>query len=320
MAVASTHNVSLIGLGAIGISFAALHLRHSRGIVKVFDTRPDLEAHINSILPAYLDTEDPASTIHQLRTSGRLRICATLAEVCQDTAIIQEQGPENPEFKQKIWQEIEELAAPGTHFWSSTSGIAASVQNTNMKDRSRLLVVHPFNPPHIMPLIEIVPSPHTQPEEVSFASSYFRNLGSGHRPIVIRKELPGFVGNRLAFVLFREAAHLVNEGVISAQDLDTLVEASLGPRWAVQGPFKSYNMGGGVAGLRGFLKNLAGSIQDVWNSAGTIAFEKDRSAGLTGWEAEITKQVEEGYGMPNPDQFVIRDKALKKVLQVQNSM
>lgn len=96
-----------------------------------------------------------------------------------------------------------------------------------MKDQSRLLIVHPFIPPHIMPLIEVVPSPNTNPEEVAFARRYFEEMGSGHRPIFLHKEVPSFVGYRLTFALFQEACSLVDQDFISPHDLGLLVEASL---------------------------------------------------------------------------------------------
>ncbi|KAI5457518.1 3-hydroxyacyl-CoA dehydrogenase [Mariannaea sp. PMI_226] len=312
MAKVPVYNVTLIGIGSIGISFAALHLRFGAGVVTVFDTRPDLEQHIESVLPGYLGDDAAAPKLADLQAQGRLVTCNSLDKACSRADIIQEQGPENLQFKQDIWAQIEKVALPTAHFWTSTSGIAASLQNQQMQNRSRLLVIHPFNPPHIMPLIEIVPSPDTLPEEISFARNYFQELQSGHRPIVINKELPGFVGNRLAFTIFKEASYLVKEGVVSVKDLDSIIETSLGPRFAVQGPFKAYHMGGGTAGIQGFLNNLQGTIQNVWDS-----FEDVKFGDGSGWVEEIVKQTEEAYGMPNPSQFAARDKQLRDVIETQ---
>ena len=322
MAEPSEH-VALIGLGSIGISFAALYLRYTNGIVGVFDTRPDLEHHISSVLPGYINCpDDPSLSISQLRDTGRLRIFSSLEEVCQGATIVQEQGPENLEFKKSTWQGVEKLVSPSTHLWSSTSGIAASLQSQAMVDKTRLLVVHPFNPPHIMPLIEIVPSPDTNPEEVAFAKAFFKSMPSGHRPVVIHKEIPGFVANRLAFSILREACSLVDQDVVSAQDIDTIMEASLGPRWAVQGPFKSYNMGGGTAGLQWFLSNLSGTIQNVWDTSAPVDFDASGLAPADGsrpegWEEKVIRQTTEAYGLPDPAQFAVRDEALRKVLDTQ---
>ena len=310
-----SYNVALIGLGSIGISFAALHLRFGSGVVTVFDTRPDLQQHVESVLPGYLGTNEGSLNLKDALSQGRLIVCSSLEEAVRNADIVQEQGPENVGFKQEVWSQIEKCALKEAHFWSSTSGIAASIQNQGMTDRSRLLVVHPFNPPHILPLIEIVPSPETRKDEIEFARTYFGELGSGHRPVVINKELPGFVGNRLAFILFREAAYLVKEKVVSVQDVDAVIEASLGPRFATQGPFKSYHLGGGAAGIRGFLGNLNSTIQEVWDSYENVNFSgKDKE---DAWEEKVIRQTEDAYGMPTPAEYSARDKHLQLILSTQ---
>lgn len=313
------HRICLIGVGAIGVSFAALHLRYSDAVVTVFDTRPDLQDHLESVLPGYIASDAAELTVPQLLASGRLILSKSLAQACRDATIVQEQGPENPTFKQSIWPQVEQLVALSTHLWSSTSGIAASIQSVDMTDKSRLLVVHPFNPPHILPLLEIVPSPHTTASEVAFAQSYFTHLNSGHRPVVIHKEVPGFVGNRLAFTLLREACSLVAEGVISAADLDALVESSIGPRWAVQGPFKSYNLGGSTGGIAAFFANLSGTIQQVWDDQRPVSFGA-QGEGAQGWERKVIEQTDEAYGKPDSKAYGVRDEALRKVLDVQRGM
>ncbi|KAF3007141.1 hypothetical protein E8E15_001685 [Penicillium rubens] len=311
------YNVALIGLGTIGISFAALHLRYGTGTVKVFDPRPDLQLFAESSLPDYLDPSPGAPKLADLQAQGRFVICRSLQEACANADVIQEQGPEKLEFKRNIWQTIEQHAPEKAHLWSSTSGLPASSQNQSMQDQSRLLVVHPFNPPHIMPLIEVVPSTTTAPEEVSFATSYFQQLNSRHRPVVIKKELPGFVGNRLAYILFKEAAFLVKEDIVSVEDLDAIMETSLGPRFAVQGPFKAYHLGGGAAGIRGFLSNLGSTIQNVWDSYEDFKLGTGEDA--SSWEEKIIKQTEDAYGVPDQAQFTMRDTQLRSVLKTQKT-
>jgi 3-hydroxyacyl-CoA dehydrogenase len=327
MAESPRHVITLIGLGTIGISFAALHLKHSDAVLRVYDPRPDLEQHVASVLPIYLGDSLPPSFFI---SNGRLTLCSTLEEACTGASIVQEQGPENAQAKSATWSRVLDAVSPTTHLWSSTSGVPASVQIQGLDDRARgrLLVVHPFNPPHIMPLIEVVPSPHTQPSEVQFARDYFTALNSGHRPVVIRKELPGFVANRLAFILFREACSLVADDVVDVQDLDTIVEASLGPRWAVTGPFKSYNYGGGAGGLPAFLKNLSGTMEQIWQGAGTATLQGtdyDPAAAEVGasslegpasqWTAKVVQQTLDAYGRPDASGLNSRDVALQEVLK-----
>lgn len=329
----ANEHITLIGLGAIGISFLALHLTYSSATISVYDPRPDLKEHIEAVLPLYLTS---SADISSLVASGRLVLCASLESACRSATIVQEQGPENLGFKQKTWAEVVRYVPPTCHLWSSTSGIPASKQLPDSQDervvaapqndtvesphqggssalspRQRLLVVHPFNPPHIMPLLELVPSPHTAPTELSFAKSYFTALRSGHRPITIHKESAGFVANRLSFILFREACHLVDEGVASAQEIDEIVRASLGPRWAVAGPFKMYGFGGGSKGMRGFLDNIGESIGEVWKDAGTMTM--DDSA----WKDKVVEQTTRAYGLPSAEDIRVRDRGLKAVIAVQ---
>jgi len=325
--------VTLIGAGTIGISFAALYLKHSQATVSIYDPRPDLNEHVKSILPGYLDTTDKEYTVDSLIASKRLRICSSLKEACKEAVIVQEQGPENLGFKTSVWKEVLDLVSPETHLWSSTSGIPASQQGAELAEtgKHRLLVCHPFNPPHLMPLIELVGSPETKPEQIEYAKSFFNALGSGHRPVVIKKEVPGFVGNRLAWVLLREACHLVSEGVVSVEDLDTIVEASIGPRWAVTGPFKSYHYGGGTKGLGAFFQNLSGSIDTVWDDAGQESFkgssfmpgtESDNATGSrleAFWAERVVEQTKEAYGQPTTSDFAKRDQALRKLLQARGA-
>lgn len=320
--------IALIGLGSIGISFAALYLRHTESLIYVYDPRPDLVQHLETVLPTYLDSEAIDLQVRHLIESGRLVVCQSLEDACQNVGIIQEQGPENLDLKITTWKNILRVAKSHTHLWSSTSGITASQQNEKLPDRTRLLVVHPFNPPHIMPLIEIVPSPVTKIEETQFALDFFTALGSGHHPVVLKKEVPGFVGNRLAFVLLREAMHLVKEGVVTVEDLDVIVENSIGPRWATTGPFKAYNYGGGVNGFGAFLRNLSQTIQAVWNDSGvlslqdtavwsshsnTVANDESSMDGVD-WANKIVQQVDQTYGLPTPDQLGGRDKELERML------
>ncbi|GKZ17075.1 hypothetical protein AbraIFM66951_006029 [Aspergillus brasiliensis] len=326
MSVYSSQRIALIGLGTIGISMAALHLSRESNIVDVFDTRPDFEAYVSKTLPIYMSElsstinlesspdSQPPSLVTSLISSGRLRIHSTLKSACASATIVQEQGPENVNWKQSTWAQIEAVAPPSAHLWTSTSGIAASTQQAKMQDKTRLLVVHPFNPPNIMPLLEIVPAPGTSAERVGFAREYFSLPGSRHRPVVIRKEIPGFVGNRLAFALLREACYLVQEDVVNAKDLDTILMASLGPRWAASGVFESYQHGGGEGGIGSFLEKLGGTMQTIWDGQGRVNVEGDER---TEWKEKVIAQVNDAYGTVSAEQLQVKEARLKDIIGIQ---
>lgn len=313
-------NITLIGAGTIGLSFAALHLDHASRVgenglrVTIHDTRPDLEEHIHNLLPSYIRCkltrlEQPRANgytvaIHDRISRTELIINSDLKTAVAGADIIQEQGPENASFKTGLWPKVEQYCPPTALLWTSTSGIPASVQNADMKDPSRLIVVHPYNPPHIMPLLEIVPSPITAPDVVSRTLDFWKDKDK--TPLVLKKETTGFVANRLAYALLREAIHLVRENVATVKDIDDLMTSSMGPRWAVAGIFKSYHAGGGAGGLEGFFTNIGGTVQACWDDIGHVGVGD-------GWEEDIFEQTREAYGVVDTKE---RDEKTRKVLEI----
>jgi ketoreductase RED1 len=155
--------------------------------------------------------------------------------------------------------------APTTLLLSSTSGIKATAQAKNLTDPGRIVVGHPFNPPHLVPLVEVVPGEKTEQSTVDEVVAFYRALGK--QPLVLRKEVPGFVANRLQAALFQECVHLVAEGVVAMDDLDAVVTNSIGLRWAAAGPFLTFHLGGGSGGLSHFLTHLGPGMEGMWERA-----------------------------------------------------
>ncbi|KAK5135748.1 hypothetical protein LTR08_004734 [Meristemomyces frigidus] len=301
--VGKQNKIAIVGAGTIGLSFAALHLTKDPACaVTIFDTRPDLGEYVQQNLPGYLTDADHESCMK------RLWFASKLGEAVKDAAIVQEQGPEKLDFKTAIWPQIEQYAPEDALLWSSTSGIPASQQSRDMKDRSRLVVVHPYNPPHIMPLLEVVPSPETSQAVVDQTLEYWRTLE--RTPVVLKKECTGFVANRLAFALFREACSLVAQGVVNVKDLDEIVQSSMGPRWTVAGPFKSYHAGGGEGGLTSFMEKIGGTVQGCWEASDEDVRSGNISVGEQ-WQAEVCRQTDEAYGVVDTAD---RDTKTRKVL------
>ena len=303
----TTHplKITLIGTGTIGLSFAAFHLSHlpDPANLTIYDTRPDIDTHIATQLPRYLAAEehaDPAALV------SRIRVASSLRDAVANASIVQESGPENAGFKQELWRDVERAAPADALLWSSTSGIPASAQTALMRDRSRVVVVHPYNPPHLMPLIELVPAPETSAAVLRATHAFW--AARGRVPVHLKRETTGFVANRLAFALLREAVHLVDQGVVTVGELDGIVESSMGPRWAVAGPFKSYHAGGGPGGLEAFFANIGGTVQSCWDDAGRVNVGDG-----TGWEDKIFQQAKETYGVVDTAE---RDRITRRVLQV----
>ncbi|MET8814979.1 3-hydroxyacyl-CoA dehydrogenase NAD-binding domain-containing protein [Streptomyces sp. NPDC004549] len=274
----SYKRAAIIGGGVIGISWAGLFL--ARGIdVVINDPREDIAdlvlAGLEEITPALAELGLPTENL-----ADGLSFEADLATAVTDVDIVQENGPERLELKQQIWRTIEDAAPAHALLATSTSSIPASAIAEAMRQPERLVVGHPFNPPHLVPLVEIVPGEKTSEETVRQADAFYAALGK--KPQVLRKEVPGFVANRLQAAIFRECVHLVAEGVVTEQELDDIVTSSIGMRWAVAGPFRTFHLGGGPEGLPHFITHLGRAMETgLWPVLGTPSFDDATVALLT---------------------------------------
>ncbi len=257
------HNVCVVGAGIIGASWTALFLAHGLNVV-VNDPQPDIEASVRAALAKIAPTLKALGLPHE-GLERNLRFEPDLGRAVAGADLVQENGPERPEWKQQLWARIEPAVPRHALLLSSSSARPATEQGLQMKDASRLLVGHPFNPPHLIPLVEVVPGERTDPAATADAVAFYEALGKV--PRVLKKEIQGFVANRLQRAIMREACYLVQEGVCTVDELDDVVTSSIGLRWAVNGPFSSFHMGGGPKGLESFFqhlgKNMAASFKVV---------------------------------------------------------
>ncbi|MER7935971.1 MULTISPECIES: 3-hydroxyacyl-CoA dehydrogenase NAD-binding domain-containing protein [unclassified Streptomyces] len=289
--IAGIRNATVVGGGVIGASWTALFL--ARGLsVTVSDPQPGVDEAVRT----YVAQATPALKALGLDTSSltaRLSFEPDLAAAVRDADLVQENGPERLELKHEIWQTIEGSAPAGALFATSTSGIPATEIATALRDPARLVVGHPFNPPHLVPLVEVVPGARTSQETVERARAFYRDLGK--RPQVVRKEVPGFVANRLQAAIFRECVHLVTEGVVTMAELDDIVTSSIGQRWAVAGPFRSFHLGGGEGGLPHFMSHLGVGMERRWADMvkEKVAFDEATRQLLTEQAEEFGGTVDE---------------------------
>lgn len=284
--------VAVIGAGTIGQSWAKLFASHGHEVV-LSDPRDDLGEIVSDLVG-----EVPVGA--GAGSAGSVRAAEgedPLADAASGADFIQECGPERVDVKRELFAAAAQHASAQAVFASSSSAIPASETAAQLPDdvAARLLVGHPFNPPHIMPLVEVVPSPKTSDEAVQTAVEFYR--GVGREPIVLQKEARGFVGNRLQNAVLREAVHLVQSGVVSVEDLDAAVRNSLGIRWAAVGPFEGLHLGGGKAGLRGLMEHIGPSFAEIDLPEPDMSME-----GM----AEIFEQAEAAYGMPPEESIAVR--------------
>ncbi|KAG5818518.1 hypothetical protein H9Q74_010020 [Fusarium xylarioides] len=215
---------------------------------------------------------------------------------------IQENGPERLELKRGLIATLDKHAWPGVVIASSSSGLPSSEFIQQCKqDSTRVLIKHPFNPPHLIPLVEVVPHPGTSSESVNITLNFYRSVGK--RPILLHHEVPGFVSNRLQAAINNEAYSLISRGIVSAEDLDAAVTSGPGLRWALTGPIATNALGGG-GGPEGFsqrMERLGPAIRgwedDIlkhrfdWSEQRILALQEsvDKSLGAVNWD----KLVEE---------------------------
>jgi ketoreductase RED1 len=276
---------TIIGGGVIGASWAALFAANGLNVI-ISDPDPEIAAKATAIIASALPSLQ-ALGFAPFEISERVRFESDNATAVAGAAIVQECAPERLDFKQALWKLIEASAPADALLCSSSSSIPASAQQTQMADQTRLIIGHPFNPPHLMPLVEVVPTPTTDPEVTVRAVAFYDAMGKVTR--VIRKEVGGFVANRLQAAIFQECVYLVSQGVVTIDELDDIVTNSLGVRWATSGPFLSFHLGGGAGGLAHFVEHLGPPMEQLWKNLGQPTFDEPT-------KALIAKQAEASYG------------------------
>ncbi|MDB5485397.1 MAG: 3-hydroxyacyl-CoA dehydrogenase [Tardiphaga sp.] len=253
--------VAIVGVGLIGRAWAAIFARAGWTVRLTDPHRPTLDA-----APRLIADQLQALARHGLASdpdgaAARVSIAASLADAVRDAAFVQENGPEDVDHKIAIFAELDRLAPAEAVLASSTSAIVASRFTEALAGRARCLVGHPVNPPHLVPLVELFGAPWTSPQTIDRAREIYREIGQV--PVTVRREINGFILNRLQGALLAEAFRLVGEGYVSAEDLDHTVKDGLGLRWSFLGPLETIelNAPGGIpdycARYTGFYKELA---------------------------------------------------------------
>ncbi|MER5392367.1 3-hydroxyacyl-CoA dehydrogenase NAD-binding domain-containing protein [Saccharopolyspora sp. NPDC002686] len=260
-----TRTVTVIGAGTIGLGWVALFL--GAGLrVRVVSRRGDVGDQVAEALAMFAPhlpggAQDPA----ELAT--RLEIEPDLAAAVRGAHVVQENTEEDLEAKRELFVKLETVAEPDALLLSSTSTLPPDELGASMREPGRVVVGHPFNPPHVVPLVEVVAGSRTPAETVDAVVAFYRSVGKA--PVVLRKPIARFVANRLQSALLQESIHLVREGVVTVAELDEVVTRSIGLRWATVGPFLAFHLGGGQGGLRHWLTTLGRGLEASWRDLGT---------------------------------------------------
>ena len=257
--------IAIVGTGVIGASWAAEFLARGLDVVAT-DPAPKAEANLRE----YIDEawKDLTSIgLSKGASRDRLRFTTNMKEALSEADLVQENAPERPDFKIKLYAEMEEVAPVDSLFASSSSGITPSVIQSQCKHPERVVIGHPFNPPHIIPLVEVVGGSKTSPDAIQQAISFYASIGK--KPIHLKKELPGHVANRFQAALYREMLYLIEQGVLSVEDTDAAVCYGPGLRWGVMGQSLQWHLGGGAGGIQHFMDHLMPPLEGMMKALGT---------------------------------------------------
>lgn len=256
--------VAVVATGVIGASWAAYFL--ARGLdVDATDPSPGAEMRLREAVAQHWRTLQrfglaAGASIDRLRFHERLEDAVVHAD------FVQENGPERMDVKIDLFRRMDAAAPPRTILASSSSGLAISGVQSACAHPERVVLGHPFNPPHLIPLVEVVGGEHTSADAVARTMAFYAAIGK--RPIHVKREVKGHIANRLQAALWREAFHLVDQGVASVADIDTAIAHGPGLRWAVMGPFMNLHLSGGAGGIAHVLDHLGGPIEDWWHDLG----------------------------------------------------
>ncbi len=221
--------IAIVGTGTIGASWAALYLARGFDVVAT-DPAPNAEANLRK----YVDDAWPVLTgigLSDGAARDRLHFAADMKEALSSADFVQENGPERPDFKIKLYADMDEVTPPNSLIASSSSSLTMSVIQSKCARPERCVIGHPFNPPHVIPLVEVVGGAKTSPAAIDQAMAFYTSIGK--KAIHLRKEVPGHVANRLQAALYREVLYLIQEGVLSVADADDAVSWGPGLRWGV---------------------------------------------------------------------------------------
>ena len=299
--------VSVIGAGTIGASWAAYFL--ARGFeVGAYDPLPNGEAFARRFIDNAWPTLEKLNAVQPGADRKRFAFFKEPAAAVKDAEFVQESGPEREDLKIELFATLDAALPPETVIATSSSGLLISRVSATCRHPQRCVIGHPFNPPHLIPLVEVVGGAKTSPEAITKAMNFYRDIGK--HPIHIRKEVRGHVANRLQAALWREAVHLVADGVVSVADADAAIAYGPGLRWALMGPHLTFHMAGGEGGMAHFMSHIGPAIQGWMDDLGQTRLTPEVQ------KAIINGVTEEAAGRSMADLQRWRDRKLIEILKV----
>lgn len=262
---AEVKNITIVGTGVIGASWAAYYLSRGFNVIAT-DPAPNAEANLRKYVDEAWTTLSKTG-MYSGAPRDRLTFEPKMAVALAKADFVQENAPERPDFKIKLFAEMDDATPPGSILASSSSGITMDVIQSQCKRPERCVIGHPFNPPHVIPLVEVVGGAKTSPETIEKTMAFYASIGK--KPIRLYKALPGHVANRLQAALYKEVLYLIQQGVLSVEDADAAVSYGPGPRWGVMGPSLQWHLGGGAGGIHHFMEHLMDPMAGLMKALGS---------------------------------------------------
>ena len=297
----TVQRVAVVGTGVIGASWAAHFLAHGLDVTAT-DPSPGAEERLRSDVAAIWPTLTPAAG----GSPERLAFTSDVAAAVADADFVQENGPEREDVKHEVFAVLDTAARPDVILASSSSGLLPSVIARGCpRHPERVVIGHPFNPPHLIPLVEVVPGEKTSEQAVEAALAFYTAVGK--KPIRLRQELPGHVANRLQAALWQEAYSLVERGVATVADIDTAIAHGPGLRWAVLGPFANQHLSGGPGGIAHVLEHLGPPTEAWWRDLGQVTLTPELVA-------KLVAGVDEELAGVDPAELIARRDAVLTAL------
>jgi 3-hydroxyacyl-CoA dehydrogenase len=263
--------VAIVGTGTIGASWATHYLTHGFDVVAT-DPAPGAEDRLRSYVDAAWEAAGRLGRSAEA-SPDRLTFDADLRAAVADADFVQENGPERLDLKVPLFADIDDATRRDTLIASSSSSITMSEIQTGCRYPERTLIGHPFNPPHIIPLVEVVGGKQTSAGTIDEAMTFYAAIGK--RPVHLKKELPGHVANRFQAALYREVVYMIEQGVLDVADADDAVSWGPGLRWGVMGPNLLWHLGGGEGGIAHFMDTLMGPLAAMWPVLGNPEMTAD---------------------------------------------
>ena len=254
------YRVGIVGAGVIGGGWA-LHYLRTGFDVDVYDPSPDARADLLRLVEANWPLLDRMG-LREGASPDRLAFHDRLADAVAGADMVQENAPEDGPVKRRVLADVDHAAQPGVVIASSTSGFAMTMLQADCQHPERCVVGHPFNPPYLIPVVEVVGGERTDPAAVDWLARFYASTGK--RPLRLSQELPGFVGNRLQEAMWREALHMVAAGEATVEEIDASIAFGPGLRWAQMGPCLAFHLAGGAGGMAHMLDHFGAALEEPW--------------------------------------------------------